>query len=195
MHHQGVVAEAALLANASLTGLLKDRPGDPLLVLMIDRVQDPQNLGNIYRTAEAAGVSLVFLPAKSTASHQLATVSKASAGAVEHVPTVVVSSLKQPAQELHAAGFHIFGLDMEGATGLWQADFPARTALLVGAEGAGLGAAARSLCDSFVSVPMLGKVQSLNVTNAVAVVFYEVVRGRKTLRAEGLGPRAEGQSP
>lgn len=177
--HQGVVAEAVPLSNGSLSGLLKDRPDDDLTVLMIDRVQDPQNLGNIYRSAEAAGVALIFLPAKATASHQLGSVAKASAGAVEHVPTVVVSALRQPAQELRAAGFRILGLDMEASTGLWETDFGRRTALLVGAEGGGLGAAARGLCDGFVGIPMHGKVDSLNVTNAVAVVLYEVVRQRR----------------
>lgn len=175
-HHQGVVAEAAPLANGSLKGLLEDRPNQPHTVLLIDRVQDPQNLGNIYRSAEAAGVSLVFLPAKATASHQLGSVAKAAAGAVEHVPTVVVAGLKQPVRELREAGFGIFGLDQEGENTLWEAEFGPRTALLLGAEGSGLGAPARQLCDQFVRIPMRGKVSSLNVTNAAAVVLFELLR-------------------
>lgn len=179
-HHQGVVAEAEPLRNGSLTGLLKDRPDDPLTVLLLDRVQDPQNLGNIFRTAEAAGVSLIFLPSKSSASHQLGSVAKASAGAVEHVPAVVVASLKQPVKELREAGFRIVGLDQKGSSGLWETQLGKRTALVVGAEGTGLGAQARELCDAFISVPMTGKIESLNVTNAVAVVLYETVRRRQS---------------
>ncbi|MBI3892919.1 MAG: RNA methyltransferase [Candidatus Wallbacteria bacterium] len=178
-HHQGAVAEACPLGNGSLRGLLKDHPSESLMVLLLDRVQDPQNLGNIYRTAEASGVALVFLPAKETVSHQLGSVAKASAGAVEHVPTVVVGGLKQPLQELKEAGFRIYGLDQGGASDCWSTEYPGRTALLAGAEGTGLSKPARDLCDELVSVPMLGRVESLNVTNAVAVVLYEILRQRR----------------
>ncbi|MBI4871436.1 MAG: RNA methyltransferase [Candidatus Riflebacteria bacterium] len=177
-HHQGVVAEAAALANGSLKGMLEDRPDQPHTVLLVDRVQDPQNLGNLYRSADAAGVSLVFLPAKGAASHQLGSVARASAGAVEHVPTVVVGNLKRPLEELTAAGFRVFGLDPRGERSVWEADFPLRTAILVGAEGPGLGAPARAACHEVLRIPMRGKVDSLNVTNATAIVLFEVQRRR-----------------
>lgn len=178
-HHQGVVAEAHPLSNGSLRGLLKDHPEEPLTVLILDRVQDPQNLGNIYRSAEASGVALVFLPAKATVSHQLGSVARASAGAVEHVPTVVVGTLKPPLSELKESGFRIYGLDQGGSSNCWETEYAPRAALLAGAEGTGLGHAAREMCDELVNVPMLGRVESLNVTNAVAVVLYEILRQRR----------------
>ncbi len=179
-NHQGVVATANLLRNGSLRGILQDRPDEPHTVLLLDRIQDPQNLGNIYRSAEAAGVSLIFMPAKGATSHQLGSVSSASAGAVEHVPTVVVAGLRGPADELRASGFGIFGLEAETGPCYWDMNFGGRTALVLGAEGSGLGAQARKLCDQTLSLPMQGKMESLNVTNAVAVTLYEILRQRRT---------------
>ncbi|MBI4860949.1 MAG: RNA methyltransferase [Candidatus Riflebacteria bacterium] len=173
LKHQGIVARVEALPNGSLTGLIKDRPEDRLTVLVADHIQDPQNLGAIYRAADAFGVHLVFLPAHDACSHQLGSVAKASAGAVEHVSTVVVSSLKVPIAELKGHGFTVLGL--EAGSGAWSAGAfeGGRLALVVGSEGGGLTEPVRALCDRLVAIPSAGKVGSLNAAVACGVALYE----------------------
>jgi 23S rRNA (guanosine2251-2'-O)-methyltransferase len=171
--HQGVVARVESLPNGSLTGLVKDRPDEPLTVLLLDHLQDPQNLGAVYRAAEAFGVHLVFLPAHASVSHQLGSVAKASAGAVEHVPTVVVRDLKTPIAELRGHGFAILGLEPERGEELCCSSWPERTAIVLGSEGGGLAGSTRALCDRMVSIPTAGHVASLNAASACAIVLYE----------------------
>lgn len=177
-HHQGIAAKVEALRNASLSGLLKDRGEQGLTVLLLDGVQDPQNLGSIYRGAEAAGVDLLFLPSRGAASHQLGSVSRASAGAVEHVPSVVVGNLKSPIAELRGAGFLVLALEQEAEESLWDADLPERVALVVGGEGKGISPRTKNACDRVLAIPMQGKVASLNVAQAAVVALFEVARRR-----------------
>jgi 23S rRNA (guanosine2251-2'-O)-methyltransferase len=178
-NHQGVVARVEALPNGSLTGLVKDRPEEPLTVLILDHLQDPQNLGSIYRCADAFGVNLLFIPAHESVSHQLASVAKASSGAVEHVPTVVVRDLSKAIAELKQQGFTLVGLASPDATDkvpsamLSGAVTGRRVAIALGAEGAGLSRAVRALCDAFATIPTTGKVGSLNAGTACGIALHE----------------------
>ena len=176
--HQGFVAKVAPIANSSLAGLCKDK-GD-LFVLLLDGVEDPQNLGAIYRVADAGGVDLIFLPAKGSASHQLPSVAKSSAGAVEHVPTVVVGKLKSAVDELRERGFKIYALE-GGKKGKkpQELDKKRPIALIVGSEGRGVSTTLAQKADALMSLPMCGKVNSLNVATATAVAVYSVLDGSR----------------
>jgi 23S rRNA (guanosine2251-2'-O)-methyltransferase len=171
--HQGLVAQAAPLTNGSLTGLMRDHPDEALTVVVLDRIQDPQNLGAIYRVADAMGVSLIFLPAGDAVSHQLGSVAKASAGAVEHVPTVVVADLRTPLTELKGHGFAIVGLATSGTAPIRGNLLHRRLAIVLGSEGAGLSKNAAAACHSTLSIPMRGKVDSLNAAQALGITLYE----------------------
>lgn len=179
-NHQGVVARVEALPNGSLTGLVTDRPDEPLTVLILDHLQDPQNLGAVYRSAEAFGVHLVFLPAHDSVTHQLGSVAKASAGAVEHVPTVVVRDLAKPVSELKKHGFKLVGLSSPDARADAARGRPVgevlagnRVALVLGAEGAGLSKTLWSLCDEHATIPTAGKLGSLNAGTACGIALYE----------------------
>lgn len=183
-NHQGVVAQVEALPNGSLTGLVKDRPEGALTVLLIDHLQDPQNLGSIYRSADAFGVDLMFLPAHESVSHQLGSVAKASAGAVEHVPTVVVRDLAKAVSELKGHGFRLVGLaspdtGVPATQDLGATLAAGRLAIALGAEGAGLSKTLRSVCDELVSIGTTGKVGSLNAGTACGVVLHERYRSVK----------------
>ena len=176
-NHQGVVAQVEALPNGSLTGLVKDKPTGRITVLLIDHLQDPQNLGSIYRSADAFAVDLLFLPAHESVSHQLGSVAKASAGAVEHVPTVVVRDLAKAVSELKGHGFRLVGLASPDTGVPATADMGAalaseRLAIALGAEGAGLSKAVRSMCDELVSIRTAGKVGSLNAGTACGLVLH-----------------------
>ena len=171
--HQGVAARVEALSNGSLTGLVHDRPTGPITVLVLDHLQDPQNLGAIFRAADAFGVDLVFLPAHDAASHQLGSVAKASAGAVEHVAAVVVADLRTPLAELKKHGFAVVGMEAEASDPAAGALDSPRLALVLGSEGPGISKAIRGSCDRLVKIPTSGKVGSLNAGMACGIVLYE----------------------
>ena len=176
--HQGFVAKVAPIANSSLSGLMKDKGN--LFVLLLDGIEDPQNLGAIYRVADAGGVDLVFLPAKGSASHQLSSVAKSSAGAVEHVPTVVVGKLKKAVDELKEQGFKIYALEgSPKGKSPQELDCSRPMALIIGSEGRGVSTTLAQKADALMSLPMCGKVNSLNVATATAVAVYSVIDGSK----------------
>lgn len=173
--HQGLAARVAALPGGSLRRTLAEK-GPDLLVLLLDGVQDPHNLGAIYRVADASGVDLLFLPSKGSASHQLPSVAKASAGAVEHVPTVVVSKLATAVEELREHGFRILALEGgKAATGPREMDLHRPLALVVGGEDRGVSSTLTRSADGFLSLPMRGRVNSLNVSTATAVALYEIL--------------------
>ncbi|HEV3232774.1 MAG TPA: 23S rRNA (guanosine(2251)-2'-O)-methyltransferase RlmB [Candidatus Dormibacteraeota bacterium] len=172
--HQGVVAYVHRRVYLDLDEVLDG--ADPLLVLL-DGVQDPQNLGSICRTAEAAGVSAVVV-ARTASAEVTAAVAKASAGAVEHIRIAQVGRIAQAVERLHEAGFWIVGLAGEGEMAYDRADYRGRAAIVVGAEGEGLHHLVRERCDQLVRLPMLGKVESLNAGVAAAIVMYEALRQR-----------------
>jgi 23S rRNA (guanosine2251-2'-O)-methyltransferase len=177
--HQGIAAEVEVIPNSSLTGTIKDK-GKDMLVLLFDGVEDPGNLGAVYRVADAAGVDIVFIPAKGSASHQLASVAKASAGAVEHVKTVVVSRLNNVIEELKGHGFKVVALEVtKDAKFPDDLDLIKPVALVIGSEGRGISHSIMQMVDCVMKLPMSGRVNSLNVATATAVGVFEIVRANK----------------
>jgi 23S rRNA (guanosine2251-2'-O)-methyltransferase len=174
---QGVLAMAAPLPEATLDDLTTGR-GTPPFLVAIDGVTDPGNLGALLRSAEGAGANGVVLP-RHRAVHVTPTVTKAAAGAVEHLPFAIVGGLPAALQQLQRAGIWTVGLDGDGRADLWSlpaADGP--IALVLGAEGAGLSRLVKQRCDALVRIPMRGALGSLNVAAAGALACYEVARAR-----------------
>ena len=176
---QGVLAKAAPLTESLLDDLAAARSGGPPpFLIAVDGVTDPGNLGALLRSAECAGATGVVLP-RHRAVHVTPTVTKAAAGAVEHLPFAVVGGLPAALQHLQSLGVWVVGLDGDGPTGLWQipaADGP--IALVLGAEGSGLSRLVRQRCDALVSIPLRGALGSLNVASAGALACFEVARAR-----------------
>ncbi len=176
---QGVLAKAAALPEVSLDDLVRERPGGgPPFLVAVDGVTDPGNLGALLRSAACAGATGIVLP-RHRAVHVTPTVTKAAAGAVEHLPFAVVGGLPTALQQLRQHGVWIVGLDSGGDTPLW--DLPAADgpiALVLGAEGSGLSRLVRQRCDEIVSIPLRGSLDSLNVAAAAALACFEVARAR-----------------
>ena len=172
-NHQGVVAELAPREFANLRELLES---NPRLILGLDGIQDPQNLGAILRSADAAGVDGVVLPERRSASVTGAVV-KASSGASEHVRLVRVSGLASAISEIKRAGLWCVCLDVNGESAPWEFDLTQPVCLVVGGE-AGVHRLVRQRCDVRVRIPMAGRVDSLNASAATAALLYEVTRQR-----------------
>ncbi|MGV3493282.1 MAG: 23S rRNA (guanosine(2251)-2'-O)-methyltransferase RlmB [Ramlibacter sp.] len=176
--HQGVVARVQPLPQAhSLDDLLDGLAGPPLL-LVLDGVTDPHNLGACLRVADGAGAHAVIAP-KDHAVGLNATVAKVASGAAETVPYFMVTNLARTLGELKERNIWCLGLSDEATQSLYQADLKAPTALVLGAEGTGLRQLTRKTCDALVSIPMLGAVESLNVSVASGICLYEAVRQRQ----------------
>jgi len=177
-HHQGVVLTAAAQAYAELEDILdiaKAKNEPPFLVLC-DEIEDPHNLGAILRTAEAAGAHGVVVPRRRSAPLSQ-TVARASAGAVAHIPVARVVNLCAAMETLKAQGVWIYGADMAGEP------YDARpvtgaVALVIGSEGRGLGRLVKKRCDALLSLPMRGKVGSLNASVAAGILLYEMMKYR-----------------
>jgi 23S rRNA (guanosine2251-2'-O)-methyltransferase len=175
--HQGVVARVeALQATTSLDDLLDGLEGPPLL-LVLDGVTDPHNLGACLRVADGAGAHAVIAP-KDHAVGINATVAKVASGAAETVPYFMVTNLARTLGELKERSIWCLGLSDEATQTLYRSDLKAATALVLGAEGTGLRQLTRKTCDALVSIPMLGAVESLNVSVASGICLYEAVRQR-----------------
>jgi 23S rRNA (guanosine2251-2'-O)-methyltransferase len=175
---QGVLARAAPLPEADLDDLLRPVDGVAPFLLLVDGVTDPGNLGALLRSAECAGVTGVVLP-RHRAVHVTPTVAKAAAGAIEYLPFALVGGLPTAIRQLTDHGIWVVGLDASGATPIGRlevADGP--VALVLGAEGAGLSRLVRERCDVVASIPLAGRLQSLNVAAAGAVACFEVARRR-----------------
>ncbi len=152
-----------------------DHPG--ALVLALDGITDPQNLGAILRSAEQFGVDLVLLPARRSAKVN-ATVEKVSSGASNYISILTVTNLRRALDELKQSGYWVYGTDMEG-TPLWEADLQGKSVLVMGSEGKGLSELICKECDSLLRIPTSGKVDSLNVSVAAGVVLYERARSTR----------------
>ncbi|HEX9188509.1 MAG TPA: 23S rRNA (guanosine(2251)-2'-O)-methyltransferase RlmB, partial [Vicinamibacteria bacterium] len=177
--HQGVIAVVSEKPVLSLEGLL-DAAHDPALLVVLDGVEDPRNLGAILRTAEAAGADGVLLPERHSAGLS-ETVARASAGALEHVRVARVGNLVQALEALKARGVWVVGFDAAG-TERWDAvDLSRPVALVLGGEGRGIRRLVREHCDHLVSIPHFGHVSSLNVSVAAGVALYEAVRQRRAV--------------
>jgi 23S rRNA (guanosine2251-2'-O)-methyltransferase len=172
--HQGVVAEVDPYPYGDPVGLL--RREDALLVAL-DQVQDPHNLGAVCRSAEFAGATGVIVPERRAAAVTAATC-KASAGAVEHLQVAHVRNLADWLGEAKAAGFWIWGADAEAQAAPWSVDLKGPTVLVLGGEGKGIRPRVAAACDGLVALPRGGEIESLNVSAAAAAILFEAVRQR-----------------
>jgi 23S rRNA (guanosine2251-2'-O)-methyltransferase len=172
--HQGMVAEVEPFPYADAVRLLE--PEDAL-VIALDQIQDPQNLGAICRSAEGAGATGVVLPERG-AAHVTPAVCRASAGAVEHLAIAKVRNLADFLGEAKQAGAWVYGAEADGGTPYWEPDYRGRVVIVLGSEGKGLRPRVQAACDALVSVPIRGRLGSLNVAAAAAVLMYEIVRRR-----------------
>jgi 23S rRNA (guanosine2251-2'-O)-methyltransferase len=177
--HQGVVAVAPPFRYASLGEILAAKKAErPALVVVLDHITDPHNLGAIVRTAECAGADAVVIPDRRAAGVN-ATVRKVAAGATEHLPIARVGNAAEALRQLKKAGFWIAGADAsEGSVEMTAADLTRDLALVVGSEGAGLSHPVRRECDYLVRIPLRGRLGSLNASVAAGVLLYEVLRQR-----------------
>jgi 23S rRNA (guanosine2251-2'-O)-methyltransferase len=177
---QGVIAFAAPLIETELADLVKRRPGRAPFLVAVDGVTDPGNLGAMLRCCDGAGVDGVVLP-RHRAVHVTPTVAKAAAGAVEYVPMALVGGLPAALARIKEAGIWVIGLDDGADRDLFDVGDLAveGVCLVLGAEGAGLSRLVRERCDLIVSIPMLGRLSSLNVSAAAALATYEIARQRR----------------
>jgi len=176
--HQGVIAWCDPFRYADAHELAAVE--QPLLVCL-DQVTDPQNFGAVVRTAEGAGATGVVVPAHGSARVTPA-VAKASAGAIEHLPIAVVSNLARYLAEVKGSDLWAYAAEAEGALPLWSADLTGGIALVFGAEGKGVRPLVRRTCDGVIAIPLAGRVGSLNVSVAAAVMLYETARQRAAKR-------------
>ncbi|MGH3081583.1 MAG: 23S rRNA (guanosine(2251)-2'-O)-methyltransferase RlmB [Gaiellaceae bacterium] len=172
--HQGVVARVASYRYADAYELAAAEK--PLLVCL-DQVTDPHNLGAVARSAEGAGATGVVVPSHGSARVTPA-VARASAGAVEHLPIAVVQNLARYLNDVKGADLWVWGAASDGGSSLWQADLEGGVAFVLGAEGRGLRPLVRRACDGIVSIPLGGQIESLNVSVAAALLLYEARRQR-----------------
>jgi 23S rRNA (guanosine2251-2'-O)-methyltransferase len=178
-NHQGVVALVDSYEYSRLEEILENAAlkKEPPFVLLLDGIEDPQNMGSIIRTAECAGVHGVIIPQHNSVEITAAVV-RASAGAVEHMLVARVTNLVNCIKDLKKQGLWVVGADMEG-TAYNLSNIPAPTALVIGGEGSGIRKLVRQNCDMLVSIPMSGKVSSLNASVAAGLIIYEVIRQRR----------------
>ncbi len=185
--HQGIVAVTSAKQYSELEDVITAKRGAYSLILVLDGIEDPHNLGAIIRTADAAGVDGLIIPERRAAGVS-GTVTKVSAGASAHVPIAKVTNIARTLQDLKNQSFWIVGLDERASPTYDTLDFNMNCALVLGAEGKGVHDLVRKSCDFLVSIPMLGKVSSLNVSVAAGVVLYEIVRQRRSKGAVQVSP-------
>jgi len=180
--HQGVIAMVTAQKYAEFHDVLKipAQKGQVPLFLILDGIEDPRNLGAILRSADAAGVHGVVIPERRAAG-LTETVAKAAAGALEYVPVAKVANIVNTIEALKKAGVWIAGAEAGGDTVYWDADFVRPTALVLGGEGKGVRRLVREHCDYLVTLPLMGKISSLNVSVAAGALLFEVLRQRRTV--------------
>lgn len=177
--HQGVVAVAAVREYATVEDILqaaRDK-GEAPLIVVCDELSDPHNLGAVIRTAECAGAHGVVIPKRRSAG-LTAVVAKTSAGAVSHLPVARVANLPSLLKDLKKEGLWIFGTAADGTTNLYDADLKGPAVIVIGSEGSGMSRLVSETCDFLVSIPMKGKLNSLNASAAAAILLYEALRQR-----------------
>lgn len=177
-NHQGVAVMFASQEYATVEDMfaLAETRGEKPFLIICDEIEDPHNLGAIIRTAEATGVHGVIIPERRSASLN-ATVAKAACGALEYVPVARVTNIANTIGALKQRGVWVFGADMDGDD-YTRTDFDTPCALVIGNEGKGIGALTAKKCDAVISLPMHGKINSLNASVAAGILMYEVVRSR-----------------
>lgn len=177
--HQGVIALCAVREYSSVEDIFafaEERGEDPFIIVC-DEISDPHNLGAIIRSAECVGAHGIIIPKRRSAG-LTAIVDKASAGAAEHSLVARVPNIPTAIQELKDRGVWVYGTAADGNSPLWNTDFSGAVALVIGSEGDGMGRLVKENCDVIVSLPMKGKISSLNASTAAAVTMYEVLRQR-----------------
>jgi 23S rRNA (guanosine2251-2'-O)-methyltransferase len=182
-HHQGVVAICDSYKYAGFRDLLKEaeKRDEPLFAVVLDELEDPQNLGAILRSVEAAGAHGVLVP-RDRATGVTPTVVKVSAGAADHVLIAQESNLNEALRKMKEAGAWVVGTDADAETDFYQHDFTGPTVIVMGSEGKGLRRLIRENCDTLVKIPMYGQVSSLNVSVSTALLLFEVVRQRRWMK-------------
>lgn len=177
-NHQGVAAWVAAHEYSSIEDILNnaESKGEQPFVIICDEIEDPHNLGAIIRTADACGAHGIIIPKRRGVSLTYA-VGKVSAGAVEYVPVAKVANLASTIEELKEKGFWVYGADMNGTR--WdKQDYSGSVALVIGSEGKGISRLVREKCDFIVSLPMKGKINSLNASVAAGILMYEIAKHR-----------------
>jgi 23S rRNA (guanosine2251-2'-O)-methyltransferase len=179
--HQGVIIFVAAREYAMLDDLLRipEEKKQVPFFLVLDGVEDPRNLGAILRTAEAAGVHGVVIPER-RAVGLTETVAKTAAGALEYVPVAKVVNIVNTLEELKKGGVWVAAAEAGAGTAYWETDFTRPTALVLGGEDKGVRRLVKERCDYLVSLPLLGRISSLNVSVAAGILLYEVLRQRRT---------------
>lgn len=177
-NHQGIALEIDEYEYLSLEELLsKASKKEDFAVAILDGLDDPHNLGAIMRTADATGMDGLIIPKNRSVSLN-ETVAKVSTGAIEYVDAVQVTNLNQTIEKLKKNGFWIVGLDMDGEMSYTDYDFRGKVAVVVGNEGKGISRLVKENCDTIVSIPMVGHVNSLNASVSCSIIFYEILRKR-----------------
>ena len=178
--HQGVIAMAAARAYSTLDEILAlaESRGEAPLVILCDEISDPHNLGAIMRTAECAGAHGVIIPKRRNAG-LTPVVAKASAGAVEYLPIARVTNLTAAIQSLKDRGLWIYGTAADGAGDLYDTDLTGPCGIVIGSEGSGISRLVAEQCDFMIRIPLQGQINSLNASNAAAVMLYEALRQRR----------------
>jgi 23S rRNA (guanosine2251-2'-O)-methyltransferase len=174
--HQGIVALGAARKYADLEAVAESN-----LLVVLDGVEDPHNLGAIVRTAHAAGAGAVIIPERRAAS-LTDVVAKAAAGALEHLPVARVTNVNRTLEDLKQRSYWIYGLDERGSESYDRIDYADKSVLVLGGEGKGLHEQVRKHCDVLVRIPMAGKISSLNVSVAAGIVLFELRKQRPTSR-------------
>lgn len=184
LRHQGVLAYVAPVAYAELEDILAaaEEKGEPPLLLLLDELEDPHNLGALLRTADATGVHGILIPKRRSVPLN-ATVAKTSAGAIEYVPVARIGNVAQTLKALKEKGFWVAGADMDAPATCWETDLTGPLVLVVGNEGHGMSRLTRELCDFLVQIPMIGKINSLNASVAGSLLLYEAMRQRLAKKA------------
>ena len=177
--HQGVIALGAVREYVTVETILEAAAakGEKPLVVVCDEISDPHNLGAILRTAECAGAHGVIIPKRRSAG-LTAIVAKTSAGAVSYVPVARVANVAATLNDLKKQGLWVFGTAADGTTSLYDADLKGGAAIVIGSEGDGMTRLVAETCDFLVSIPMKGRISSLNASAAAAILLYEAVRQR-----------------
>lgn len=177
--HQGVLAYVAPVPYAELDDILKaaEAKGEAPFLVLLDELEDPHNLGALLRTADATGVHGILIPKRRSVSLN-ATVAKTSAGAVEYVPVARIGNIAQTLKKLKEKGFWVAGADMDGEKAYYEADLTGPLVLVVGSEGRGMSRLTKEACDFIVSMPMVGRINSLNASVAGSILMYESMRQR-----------------
>lgn len=178
LRHQGVIAYSSPYVYYDIADLLQDERKP--LILILDQIEDPHNFGAIIRSAEAFGVTGIIIPKRRTAS-VTRTVSRSSAGAVEHIKIARVNNLNQAIDELKEKGIWVFGADMNGESITGIKDFDMPIAIVIGNEGRGISKGIKENCDKIISIPMSGKINSLNASVAAATIIYDISSKRNII--------------